>query len=108
MTKSNSSIRRFVNSSILFVAMAADAAAGQTLPADPVSFGDGRVVLGGNIAAAVAPEDRGFFNCGDYEQTTLRQLRLGLTALVRLSDRLSVLGELRSDNLESIEPFALY
>ena len=82
--------------------------AAQSLPSDPVTFGGGRVVLGGDVAVAVAPEDRGFFNYGDYEQTTLRQFRLGLTGLVRLNDRVSLLGELRSDNLRTLEPFALY
>src|SRR5687767_12486282 len=87
---------------------AATGAAAQSLPSDPVTFAGGRVVLGGNVAVAVAPEDRGFFNYGDYEQTTLRQVRLGLTAQARLNDRVSFLGELRSDNLRTIEPFALY
>ena len=107
MIKSNSSIRRFVNSSIFIVAVATDVA-GQTLPSDPVTFGDGRVVLGGDVAAAVSPPDRGFFNYGDYEQSTLRQFRLGLSGRIRLSDRVSLLGELRSDNLRTLEPFALY
>jgi hypothetical protein len=107
MTQSNPSIRRFVNASILAAALSATAAA-QTLPSDPVTFAEGRVVLGGDVAVAVAPEDRGFFNYGDYEQTTLRQVRLGLTAQARVNERLSFLGELRSDNLRTLEPFALY
>jgi hypothetical protein len=107
MFQSTSSIRRFVNSSILVLAVAASAAA-QTLPSDPVTFAAGRVVLGGDVAVAVAPPDHGFFNYGDYEQTTLRQVRLGLSGQARISDRLSFLGELRSDNLRTIEPFALY
>src|SRR5688500_13637052 len=83
-------------------------AGAQALPSDPVTFGGGRVVVGGDVAVAVSPPDRGFFNYGDYEQTTLRQFRLGLTGSVRLNDRVSFLGELRSGNLRTIEPFALY
>lgn len=86
-------------------------AAGQTLPAvpsEPVSLGGGRVVLGGELAASVAPDDEGFFNYTTYEVTTLRQLRLGLSGLFRVTDRISVLGELRSENLQTIAPFALY
>src|SRR5688572_6588620 len=90
------------------VTFAAATAGAQTLPSDPVTFGDGRVVVGGDVAVAVSPPDRGFFNYGDYEQTTLRQFRIGLTGLVRLNDRVSFLGELRSGNLKTIEPFALY
>src|SRR5688500_19155000 len=90
------------------VTFAVATAGAQALPSDPVTFGGGRVVLGGDVAVAVAPPDRGFFNYGDYEQTTLRQLRLGVTGLVRLNDRVSFLGELRSGNLRTLEPFALY
>jgi hypothetical protein len=96
-----------VNTSLVLLAVASGAGA-QTLPSDPVTFGGGRVVLGGDVAVAVAPPDRGFFNYGDYEQTTLRQFRLGLTGLARLNDRVSLLGELRSGNLRTLEPFALY
>jgi hypothetical protein len=88
---------------------AAGAAAAQTLPpSEPLTFGGGRVVLGGEVAASIAPEDEGYFNYTSYEVTTLRQLRLGLSGLVRLTDRISVLGELRSDNLHDVAPFALY
>ncbi len=88
--------------------MTAGGAAAQVIPSEPVTFGAGRVVIGGDAAVAVAPEDNGFFNYSDYEQTTLRQVRLGMTALVRLSDRVSLLGELRSENFEYVKPFAIY
>src|SRR5207302_2619362 len=39
---------------------------------------------------------------------TLRELRIGLTASVRATDRISVLGELRMENFSQIQPFALY
>jgi hypothetical protein len=90
---------------------AAGSAAAQTfpsLPSEPITFGDGRVVLGGEVAASIAPEDLGFFNYTSYEVTTLRQLRLAVSGLFRLTDRISVLGELRSDNLHEVLPFALY
>jgi hypothetical protein len=92
----------------VLVLLAATGAAAQAIPSEPITFGDGRVVLGGDAALSMAPEDRGFFNYSDYEQTTLRQFRVGLTALFRLSDRVSVLGELRSENLEHLTAFALY
>ena len=86
---------------------AVDAAA-QALPSEPFTFGGGRVVLGGDAAVSVAPEDEGFFNYSDYEQTTLRHVRFGMNALVRLSERVAVLGELRSENFDYVTPFALY
>jgi hypothetical protein len=83
-------------------------AAAQGIPSEPVTLGDGRVVIGGDAAVTVAPEDTGFFNYSDYEQTTLRQVRLGMTALVRVSDRITLLGELHSENFEYVKPFAIY
>lgn len=80
----------------------------QTIPSEPLTFGGGRVIIGGDAAVAAAPEDEGFFNYSDYEQTTLRQIRVGMSALVRLSDRVSFLGELRTENFEYLSAFALY
>jgi hypothetical protein len=86
----------------------ASTAAAQTVPSEPVTFGGGRVVLGGDVAAAYASDDPGFFDYGDYDHRTLRQLRLGLSAQIRATERVSVLAELRSDNLDTVFPFALY
>src|SRR5687767_3698764 len=86
----------------------AGSAQAQTVPSEPLIFGGGRVVVGGDAAVSTAPEDEGFFNYTDYEQTTLRQIRVGMSALVRLSDRVSFLGELRSENFEYVSAFALY
>jgi hypothetical protein len=83
-------------------------AAAQGLPEEPVSVGGGRLVLGGDVAVSIAPQDTGFFNYSDYEYSTLRELRLGVSAAVRATDRISVLGELRSENLEHVSAFALY
>jgi hypothetical protein len=87
--------------------MAARASA-QALPSEPVTIADGRVVIGGDVAVSVAPEDPGFFNYSDYQHSTLRELRLGITASVRANDRLSFLGEVRSENFGHVSPFALY
>lgn len=84
------------------------AAAGQTLPSEPITFGGGRVVIGGDAAIGIAPEDTGFFNYSDYEHSTLRNIRFGVSGSVRANDRLSVLGEVRVDNFRSVTPLALY
>lgn len=86
----------------------ASAAAAQSLPSEPISFGSGRVVLGGDAAVAMAPEDHGFFNYSDYEHSTLRELRLALAARVRVTDRVSVLTEIRTENFDRLAVFALY
>jgi hypothetical protein len=83
-------------------------ASAQSLPAEPVTFADGRVVVSGDVSAAIAPQDHGFFNYSDYEHSTLRDFRAGVSAMVRASDRLALLGQVRSDNLEAPEAVALY
>jgi hypothetical protein len=80
----------------------------QTLPSSPIDIGSGRLVLGGDVSATIAPDDPGFFNYSDYEHSVLREFRIGLTASVRASDRVSLLGELRTDNFRRVTPFALY
>ncbi len=87
---------------------AATSASAQSLPAEPVTFGDGRVVIGGEVSATIAPEDKGFFNYTDYGHSTLREFRVGASLMIRATDRISVLGELRSENLDSPEAYALY
>ncbi|HTM05346.1 MAG TPA: hypothetical protein VL173_17670 [Vicinamibacterales bacterium] len=86
----------------------ATVASAQTLPAEPVSLGDGRVVVSGDASVSVAPEDTGFFNYGDYEHSMLREFRLGLSVAVRATDRISILGQIRSENMDTPEPYALY
>jgi hypothetical protein len=80
----------------------------QSLPSEPVTLADGRVVVGGDVAVSVGPDDPGYFNYTDYEHSTLRELRAGVTAAVRANSRLSVLGELRTENFDGVQPFALY
>jgi hypothetical protein len=80
----------------------------QSLPSEPFTFGGGRIVIGGEAAASIAPTDAGFFNFSDYEHSTLRELRLAMTASVRATDYLSILGELRTENFGHVTPFALY
>jgi hypothetical protein len=97
----------------IFAALAAwlviaGTAFGQALPSEPVSIGSGRLVVGGDAAVSVAPADPGFFNYTDYEHNTLREIRLGLTASVRASSRLALLGEVRAENFDHVSPFALY
>ena len=86
----------------------ATTAPAQTIPSEPLTFAGGRVVIGGDAAAVIAPQDFGFFNYSDYEQNTLRQFRVGMTGLIRVSERISFVGELRSENMEYVTPFALY
>lgn len=84
-------------------------ARGQWLPSSPLVLAGGRLVIGGDLAAAVGERDNiGWFNYADYEQNALRLFRVGLSAEWRVADRLSFLGELRSENVDEPRAFAAY
>ncbi len=92
----------------------------QWLPSEPLSIAEGRLTIGGNVSAtfscAASPvesagacaDDTGFFNYTDYEHSALRMLVLDVTAAVHATDRVSILGELRSENAGQPQPYALY
>jgi hypothetical protein len=72
-------------------------AAAQTLPQETVSLAGGRLTVGGEATATVAPDDDGQFNYTDYERSALQLLRLGVTASFRPFSRLSFVTELRAE-----------
>jgi hypothetical protein len=80
----------------------------QGLPSEPVTFASGHVVLGGDVGIAIAPHDPGFFNYGSYEHNTLREFRIGVSAEVRATDRVSFLAQVRSENFDDVTPFGAY
>ena len=84
------------------------AARGQGLPEQPVSLANGHVTLSGDFSAAIGGHDTGFFNYTDYENSVLRTFRIDLTSAVKVNDRVSVLGEVRTDNLGPLRAYAFY
>jgi hypothetical protein len=83
----------------------------QELPSGPVSLANGMVVIGADVSVAFTPQDDtegAWFNYTDYEHNALRLLRVALNADVRLTDRVSILTEIRSDNGNAVKPYALY
>ncbi len=96
----------------------AQAVRAQGLPSEPFVFGDGRVVVSGDVSIAVscshAPDaaactgDTGFFNYSDYDDSTLRMLRAGLSTSVRLGRKLTALGDLRLQNAHAPRPYGVY
>lgn len=92
----------------LLACCASATASAQTLPAEPIAFGDGMITLGGDVSASFAREDPGFFNYTDYERSALRLFRVDLTGSVRAGDHVTLLGELRSENLGRPQAYALY
>ena len=93
-------------------------ARGQTLPSEPLSFGMGRVILGGDasitFSCASTPDpgscddDTGFFNYTDYEHSLVRLVRIDVSATVRASRHISGVVDVRSENGSSPRAYALY
>lgn len=95
----------------LLALCAATTARAQELPYGPVSLANGRVVIGTDVSVSLTPQDDtdgAWFNYTDYEHNALRLFRVAVNADVRLTDRVSVLTEIRSENGDGIKPYALY
>jgi hypothetical protein len=81
----------------------------QSLPGGPVTAFDGRVAVGGEVTATIGEEDHSaYFNFTDYEHNALRMLRLSLSASWRPLSRLALVGEVRTEDLDSVRPYAAY
>jgi hypothetical protein len=93
---------------VLLVTGAAGSAMAQVLPEEPISIAGGRFVLGAEATATFAPDDPGFFNYTSYEFSALRNLRMGVSAELRASDRVQVLGEVRLDQGRVLETYGLF
>ena len=76
--------------------------------ADPKALLGGRLRFGGEAVGTIAPEDLGWFNYSDYEQSSLRLFRMDLAAEARLASFASLLADVRSDNLKAPRFYALY
>ncbi len=68
---------------LFLCALLADSASAQGWPDSTTTFAGGRVTLGGEFTATVAPDDAGKFNYTDYERSALQLIRLGVTINVR-------------------------
>src|SRR5262245_38722474 len=81
----------------------------QPLPTGPVSAFDGRLAVGAEVSATIGEEDEtAYFNYTDYEHNALRMFRIGLSASWRPIERLAAVAEVRSEDLDSVRPYAVY
>jgi hypothetical protein len=95
-------------------------AAAQGLPSEPIVLDGGKVTIGGDVSATfsctdaanassrVCADDTGFFNYSDYRHSTLRMVRVDVAAAVKATERFSILGEVRSEDGQFPQPYALY
>ena len=95
---------------IVLVGVPVRAAAGQTQETSAAPAPEVRHLIGGVEATAIAGpvDNEAFFNYTDYEHNDLRILRLRLLGEWRIVDRLSVLGEARTENGDGLQIPALY
>jgi hypothetical protein len=81
----------------------------QPLPSGPITAFDGRVAVGGEVAATYGAEDHSaYFNYTDYEHNALRMFRFTLAATWRPVTRVALVGEVRTEDLDNIRPYAAY
>ena len=81
-------------------------AAGQTPDSAPA--GAPRVAVGGEITATIGSHDPGFFNYASYNYSPLRNVRVVLDSSLRMTRRLELLGQVRTDGLSHAQVSALY
>lgn len=108
---------------IVFAALvlaAAVPASAQVLPSEPIVLADGRLAIGGNVSATYScsrdnlpgggrcGDDTGFFNYTDYEHSALRMFRFDLAASFAAGERVTLLGEVVTENGGRLRPYALY
>jgi hypothetical protein len=93
--------------SVFACGLAAPARA-QGLPSEPLVLADGRLTVGGDVSASYGTADPGFFNYTDYEHSALRMLQIDLTGSLTAGEHLTLLGELRSENIETPQAYAFY
>jgi hypothetical protein len=100
--------RRIARLTTLLIVCAVRMASAQTLPSEPIALADGRVTVSGDVSAGYGSADPGFFNYTDYDHSALRLLRIDVTAAVKAGPHFTLLGEIRSENIGEVRPYALY
>jgi hypothetical protein len=66
-------------------------------------YGERRFAFGGDVAVTGAPrEDAGFFNNTDYDINGTRMVRLRVFGEWRLGERISIVGDLRTENTDHL------
>jgi hypothetical protein len=86
-------LRLLTATAFVWLAMPAARAGADLLPSRPITFGDGRVVVSGDVALSFGTADVGYFNLFDYSHDSFNVLSMSLSAEVRASDRLAFVGQ---------------
>ena len=93
----------------LFFLCSAAVVRGQALPEGPIQLFDGKVAVGGEVIATGGnADDIAFFNYTDYEHNALRMIRFGISGVYRPANWLTLVAEVRSEDLEPPNAYAAY
>ena len=97
----------------LLLAALARPVTAQSLPTGPITTAGGRLTIGGEASASVSPSDEYYFDYSDYNYNLLRQVRADAAAVLRLGDRLALLGDIRvegpvGEGPWTLRPYALF
>jgi len=94
---------------VLLLTLLPRALSAQTLPAGPATAFDGRLAAGAEVVATIGDRDESaFFNYTDYEHNVLRMFRVALSGSWRPFERLAFVGEVQSEDLTEVRPYAAY
>jgi hypothetical protein len=94
---------------LLVVSLSGGSAAAQTLPEGPVRTADGTLVVTGEVVGTIgSADDIAFFNYTDYEHNALRMFRVSLAGVWRPAERVALVGEVRSEDLDQASAYAAY
>lgn len=118
MTSRPFALRLLVGCILVRLVCAAQPAGAQALPDRPIVLGNGRTTISGDLVATTScasesgagdcTVDTGFFNYTDYDLSTIRMIRAGISGEVRASRAVSLLADLRFQNTETPRPYGLY
>ncbi|MEO5822447.1 MAG: hypothetical protein ABIT71_18215 [Vicinamibacteraceae bacterium] len=86
-------LRLLTATALVWLALPAARAGADLLPSRPITFGDGRVVVSGDVALSFGSADVGYFNLFDYSHDAFNVLSLSLSAEFRATDRIAFVGQ---------------
>ncbi len=109
----------FTATAFVWLAAPAAPAVADLLPSRPITFGDGRVVVSGDVALSFGSADVGYFNLFDYSHDAFNVLSMSLSAEVRATERLAFVGQVLDEvslrgrdpdpsDRHVVYPYALY
>jgi hypothetical protein len=98
--------RRLLTATVfVWLAVPAARSAADLLPSRPITLGDGRVTVSGDVAIAFGTKDAGYFNLFDYSHDAFNVLSMSLTAEFRATDRIAFIGQILDEvSLRSRDP----